>query len=42
MIKQNWNDKEVMVMDKNDILWLLHTSNPNMKASMNCIILVER
>jgi uncharacterized membrane protein YvbJ len=28
MIKQNWNDKEVLVMDKNDIQWLLQYLKP--------------
>ena len=28
MIKQNWNDKEVLVMDKDDILWLLQYLKP--------------
>lgn len=28
MIKQNWNDKDVLVMDKNDIQWLLQYLKP--------------
>ena len=28
MVKQNWNDKEVMVFDKKDILWLLQYLKP--------------